>query len=135
MKHKKTVANIFQCHWSRDGKIDIDFFDFLGVFHRFCIDIRIEVHFFCLHLGNERTLVAVKYLRSAKRFTRDQCPFISQMQTKKCTLILKWTLFVIHQYTTINLCVRCYFQNIISRGFKPFSNTTRNVQHTFAATA
>ena len=32
-------------HWSRDGKIDIDFFDFLGVFHRFSIIKKIEVHF------------------------------------------------------------------------------------------
>ena len=40
MKHKKTMANIFQ--W----KIDIDFFDFLGVICRLNINIRIEVHFF-----------------------------------------------------------------------------------------
>ena len=31
-------------HWSRDGNIDIDFFDFLWVFHRFSIK-RIIVHF------------------------------------------------------------------------------------------
>ena len=35
-------------HWSRDGKIDIDFLDFIRVFHRYSINIRIEVHFFCL---------------------------------------------------------------------------------------
>ena len=33
-------------HWSQDGKI---YFDFLGVFHRFSIKIRIEVYFFRLH--------------------------------------------------------------------------------------
>ena len=36
-------------HLSRDGKIEIDFFDFLGGFRRFSINIRIEVHFFRLH--------------------------------------------------------------------------------------
>ena len=72
MKHKKTVANIFQWkasvtwpkywHWF--------FFDFLGVIFHFSINIRIEVHFFVFALGNERTLVACKSLRSASRFTR-----------------------------------------------------------------
>ena len=43
--------------------------------------------------GNERTLFTCKSLRSCSRFTRftrDQCPFISQCKPKKCTLILKW---------------------------------------------
>ena len=74
MKQKKTVANIFSVKdWSRDGKIDIDFFDFLGFFS---INIRIEVHFCSFALENERTLVACKSLRIASRFTkftRDQC--------------------------------------------------------------
>ena len=64
-------GNIFQ--WatlrSRDGKIDFDFFNFLGGFRRFSINIRIEVHFCC-----------------------DQCPFISQCKRKKCTLILKYNM-------------------------------------------
>ena len=47
------------------GKLDIDFFDFLGDFHRFSISIRIKVHFYSFALGNERTLVACKSLRSA----------------------------------------------------------------------
>ena len=79
-------------HWSRDGKIDIDFFDFLGDFHRLSINIRIEIHLFLFALGNERTLVTCKSLRSA-RFTRDQCPFISQCEWKKCTSILKYLGF------------------------------------------
>ena len=33
-------------HWAHDGKIDIDFFDFLWGSRRFCINIRIEVHCF-----------------------------------------------------------------------------------------
>ena len=40
-----------ECHWSRDGKIDI-----VGIIFRFSINIRIEVHYFAL--GNERTRVA-----------------------------------------------------------------------------
>ena len=37
-------------HWSSDGKIDIDCFDFLGEFRRLSINIiRIEIHFFRLH--------------------------------------------------------------------------------------
>ena len=50
MKHKK-LWQVFsnERHWSRDGKIDIDFFDFLGVFRRFSINVRIEVHFFAFH--------------------------------------------------------------------------------------
>ena len=47
---------------------------------------------FSFTLGNERTQVACKSLRSAlrfTRFTRDQCPFISQYIRKKCTSILK----------------------------------------------
>ena len=61
---------------------DIDFFDCLWVFHRLSINVKIEVHFLCLHwemkvhwsrvnlmkredtfwfaLGNERTLVTCK---------------------------------------------------------------------------
>ena len=52
-------------------------FSTFGGFHRFSINIRIEVHFCSFALGNERTLVACKSLRSALRFTRltsDQCP-------------------------------------------------------------
>ena len=68
MKHKKTAANILnsnECHWSYDGKIDFDFFDFLGVFCRLTINIRIEVHlYYFFALGNERTWVACKSLRS-----------------------------------------------------------------------
>ena len=75
-------------YWTRDGKIDIFFFDFLGVFHRFSINIRIEVQkctLFSFALGNERTLVACKSLRSASRFTRftRYQPFHFPMQTKK----------------------------------------------------
>ena len=44
----------------------IFFFDFLGVFHRLCINIRIEVHFCSFASGNE-TLVACKSLRSASQ--------------------------------------------------------------------
>ena len=43
MKHKK-LWQIFsnERHWSHDRKIDIDFFNFLGGFHNFSINIRIE---------------------------------------------------------------------------------------------
>ena len=85
MKHNKTMANIFQwktpvtlpktVHW---------FFGLLGFFGRFSINIRIEVHPVLFALGNERTLVASPFTR----FTRDQCPFISQCKQKKCTSIL-----------------------------------------------
>ena len=60
------------------------FLAFLGGFHRVSINIRIEVHVFSFPLGNERTLG-----RAFQRFTRDQCPFISQCNRKKCTSILK----------------------------------------------
>ena len=66
IKHKKTVAYIFQWKtlvtWR---KIEIDFFNFLWGFHHFSIEKRIKVHFFSFALGNERTLVACKSLRSA----------------------------------------------------------------------
>ena len=76
MRHKK-LWQIFsnERNWSHDGKINIDFFfDFLEVFRRFIINIRIEVHclfvclFFPFALENERTLVDMfvcKSLRSA----------------------------------------------------------------------
>ena len=67
-------------------KNDTDFFfRLLGVICRFSINIRIEVHFYVLTLGNERTLVACKSSRSTSRFTRftrDQCPFISRCKQK-----------------------------------------------------
>ena len=64
----------------------IFFFYFFGVFHCFSINIRIEVHLFLFVLGNERTLIACKSLRSTLRFTRltrDQCPFISLKEMLK----------------------------------------------------
>ena len=51
-------------HWSRAGKIDIDFFDFLWFFHCFSKNIRIRVRLLSFVLGYERTLVAYKFLRS-----------------------------------------------------------------------
>ena len=70
MKHKKTAA-IFsnECHLSRDEKIDIDDFDFLGVICRYSINIRIEVHFL-FALGNGRTQVACKALLKDLHATR-----------------------------------------------------------------
>ena len=97
MKHKKTVAYIFQWKtlvtWQ---KTDMDFSYFLGVFHRFSINIRIEIHLFLFALGNERTLVACKSLRSASRFTRftrDQYPFISQCKQKSVLQSLTKAVF------------------------------------------
>ena len=54
-------------HQSRDQKTDIDFFRLLRVICRFSINIRIEVHCFWFALGNGRTLVECKSLRSASR--------------------------------------------------------------------
>ena len=71
MKHKKTEANIFQWKtlvtWQKNWHWF--FFYFLGVFHRFSINTRIEVHFCSFVLGNERTLVACKSFRSANERT------------------------------------------------------------------
>ena len=47
MKHKKTVANIFQC----DEKIDIDFFDFLGGFHCFRNKYKYWSTLFLVYIG------------------------------------------------------------------------------------
>ena len=55
MKHKQ-MRHIDTGHVTE--KIGIDFFDFLWVSHRFSINIRIEVHFFCF-----------------TRFTHDQLSF------------------------------------------------------------
>ena len=53
---------------SRDRKFHIDFFfEFLGVFHRFSINIRIAVHFLSFVLGNEKTPVACKSLLRASQ--------------------------------------------------------------------
>ena len=59
-----------------DHVTNIDFFDFWGVFHRFSIHIRIEVHFCSFALGNERTLVTYKSCEARK------CPFISKCKRK-----------------------------------------------------
>ena len=106
MKFKKTVANIFQWKtpvtWPKNWHW---FFDFLGVICHLSINIRIEVHFL-FAFENERTLVACKSLRSAwrfTRFTRDQCPFISQCKQKKRTSILKIMLTLKLVRTQINL--------------------------------
>ena len=52
-------------HWSRDGKINIDFFfRLLRVFHRSSINIGIEVHCFTFALGIERTEALLKDLHA-----------------------------------------------------------------------
>ena len=76
MKHTKTLANIFK--WI-PLKINMDFFYFLGVICRFSINTRIS--FFCLHWEMKGSGSLVNLLRFA-RFTRDQCPFISQCKEK-----------------------------------------------------
>ena len=69
---------------SRDGKIDDDFFYFLGVALSVALNglnMRIEVHFFVCIGKLKDTGRVYKSLRSASRFTRftcDPCPFISQ---------------------------------------------------------
>ena len=47
MVHNK-LLQIFsnECHWSRDGKIDFDVFDFIRIICRLSINIRIKFHFF-----------------------------------------------------------------------------------------
>ena len=70
-------------HWLRDGKIDIDFvLAFLWFFRRFSINIRIEVHFFRLHAEMKGHWSRVNLWDLHQRFTRDQCPLISQCKPK-----------------------------------------------------
>ena len=46
MKHIKKTGKYFPMNATGHMKIDIDFFDFLGVICRFSIYLRFEVHFF-----------------------------------------------------------------------------------------
>ena len=48
----------------------MDFFDFLWVICHLSINTRIDVHLLLFALGNERTPVACKSLRSDSQFTR-----------------------------------------------------------------
>ena len=81
-------------------KLTLIFFDILEGFHRFSMNIRIEVHFLSFGFGKERTLVSCKSFRNASRFTRftrDQCPFISP---KKCIFPKKGVLQSLNAFNT-----------------------------------
>ena len=85
MNHKKVVANIFQWKtlvtWR---KIDIDFLDFLGIFHRFSINIRIEVHFLSFSCKRKKSV-----LQSLNKSKLNTCTCICLFTCKKC---FKWRI-------------------------------------------
>ena len=81
-------------------KMTLVFFDFLGVFHRFNINIRIEVHFFRLHWemkGQWSRVNLWEALRTPQDLHETSVLSFPDANEKKCTSILykliHWKIF------------------------------------------
>ena len=88
---------------------------------------------FLFALGNERTRVASKSLRSAsQRFTRDPCPFISQCKKKNVLQSLnenkRWTSMAYVLKTSYNSCI-VYFCSVFKKRLKRVSVELMSIYH------